>query len=1293
MFKKCMALASAAGMMLAACALPVSAQTYTSTAAPASIPDINTSVFTTMTVSVPDTFVINSLSVTVGFTHTFNGDIANMALVAPTGEIITLALPTGSGGLADNFKNTTFDNRAASEIPTATTDAPFRKRYRASSTLGTGQISLAAAQTAGLQANGTWTLRCNDDASGDVGTIDYVILSLNERVFVGSEVSSTPNLSNNVAVPPGTNPAIPGAPTQSQTGLTVAIPDGDAVTGATSTLVVAGAEAQFISGLDVSFSVTHPSLSDLRVRLTHPNGTTSVDVVIPGAMAGSAASPDTDSASPTGVNRPYVTTLSDGAPALSGGAAPYRGKFAPSNSLTAFNTLTSNGTWTLTVLDEVGGNTGSIREWSLHIRGASASPSGIGSATPPSVVQGNSTTLSVVVTPALAINNVTSVTVDASTLTGNAGDTAVALTRVGVTDTWAAGFTAAGTIGSKTLPFTITETGAVANGIGNIAVTITPAPPVNATCLTATMISTLPFTSGAIAIGGSPTDPSINPSCDLAANTGASNPVWFSLTPAAQGVYQFFESTSTDTVLSIWTGTCAGTLTQVLCDDSSIDSSPGRLVLLNGSTTYFIAISRFGAPNANADTVNLSVSLIPPPANDDCSTAVVVTAPTALTSASIDARGALPDVGLTCNSTGFTSSTTAGVWFRADVPALSADDYILTYTETASNDVIWGVFTGSCGSLTQVFCNTTDSGNTFLVRAGQTYYFLLGMQGSASQPSSATSYTRAFTWAAATSACCNTTLNTCTVITKSACATQSPAGVWRGPTNVTCSVATSLAVACDAAPANDLCPSAMAIVGSLPQSLQVNSPAAATDDLDSSCNSTSQGGGTPPFVTRFGVWYQYTTGADAGTLSISELISANDVVIQMFTGSCGALTPVQCIDGVDSVAGGSFSLNANTTYRILLGMWGNNTTPSGAAPQYNMVVNSFTPVTGACCNGTSCSIELQSTCTGYFAGPLTTCITGPTYSYPGPAIAIPDNSLTGVSNTITVSNAVGTISNLKVQLNLNHLFAGDVKVTLTGPNATVVDLVARPGATGSCNPLALTTGVFGSANDLVGVYILDDSAAQNINVASAANTVLASGNYKPSTCGGVDSSLGAAFNGISANGNWTLTVYDAGQAVVGSLNSWGLIVNDVAPTICDGVGACCNGVSCSQVLNAAACPGDPSNFHAGATCTPDPCGAPTTENCCRGTTCNSITAGTCTGVVAGSNSLVVTTCGAGNALSTCCFADYNHDGIQSIDDLFLYFNAYFTASPWANVGGDGVATPTIDDLFLYINAYFSTCAP
>lgn len=54
-----------------------------------------------------------------------------------------------------------------------------------------------------------------------------------------------------------------------------------------------------------------------------------------------------------------------------------------------------------------------------------------------------------------------------------------------------------------------------------------------------------------------------------------------------------------------------------------------------------------------------------------------------------------------------------------------------------------------------------------------------------------------------------------------------------------------------------------------------------------------------------------------------------------------------------------------------------------------------------------------------------------------------------------------------------------------------------------------------------------------------------------------------------------------------------------------------------------------------------------------------------------------------------CKADFNSDWTVTIDDLFLYFNAYFLSDPKADVNGLGGVT--IDDLFLYINLWFTGC--
>ena len=95
--------------------------------------------------------------------------------------------------------------------------------------------------------------------------------------------------------------------------------------------------------------------------------------------------------------------------------------------------------------------------------------------------------------------------------------------------------------------------------------------------------------------------------------------------------------------------------------------------------------------------------------------------------------------------------------------------------------------------------------------------------------------------------------------------------------------------------------------------------------------------------------------------------------------------------------------------------------------------------------------------------------------------------------------------------------------------------------------------------------------------------------------------------------------------------------------------------------------------------------------CCAGSTCTIVSQSGC----AGPGSRFTGPGLACNAsLSTnvpCCRADFNQDGIVSIDDLFLYINAHFSSSPAAAITSNGTSPPVLDDLFLYINAYFVGC--
>jgi len=90
--------------------------------------------------------------------------------------------------------------------------------------------------------------------------------------------------------------------------------------------------------------------------------------------------------------------------------------------------------------------------------------------------------------------------------------------------------------------------------------------------------------------------------------------------------------------------------------------------------------------------------------------------------------------------------------------------------------------------------------------------------------------------------------------------------------------------------------------------------------------------------------------------------------------------------------------------------------------------------------------------------------------------------------------------------------------------------------------------------------------------------------------------------------------------------------------------------------------------------------------CCRGATCGSETMTACTGPnssFAGAS----TVCNIfPSNLSPCCFADYNHQGGITVQDIFDFLAGYFSGSPAADINGGGIS---VQDIFDYLSAYFA----
>lgn len=121
-----------------------------------------------------------------------------------------------------------------------------------------------------------------------------------------------------------------------------------------------------------------------------------------------------------------------------------------------------------------------------------------------------------------------------------------------------------------------------------------------------------------------------------------------------------------------------------------------------------------------------------------------------------------------------------------------------------------------------------------------------------------------------------------------------------------------------------------------------------------------------------------------------------------------------------------------------------------------------------------------------------------------PNSAIPENNQAGVSDTINVAEAL-TISGLKVGVDITHTYRGDLRVTLTTPWGTAIELHPK--------------GLGGNAHDLNVTY--DETTRPAL----------------------------ATLRGRSTQGAWRLTVQDLAPADTGRLNRWSLDFSAAGATL------------------------------------------------------------------------------------------------------------------------------------------------
>ncbi len=143
-------------------------QTFSAGSLPKTITDLAT---TSVSIVVPASSVVNGFTITdlnvnVTLTHTYTSDLI-ITLTSPGGKVVTLF--NRRGGSGDNLTSTVFDDEATTAISSSTARAPF-----------TGSFKPEAALSGfdGVNPVGTWTLKVQDVARYDVGSIRSVSLGI-----------------------------------------------------------------------------------------------------------------------------------------------------------------------------------------------------------------------------------------------------------------------------------------------------------------------------------------------------------------------------------------------------------------------------------------------------------------------------------------------------------------------------------------------------------------------------------------------------------------------------------------------------------------------------------------------------------------------------------------------------------------------------------------------------------------------------------------------------------------------------------------------------------------------------------------------------------------------------------------------------------------------------------------------------------------------------------------------------------------------------------------------------------
>jgi gliding motility-associated-like protein len=430
------------------------------------------------------------------------------------------------------------------------------------------------------------------------------------------------------------------------------------------------------------------------------------------------------------------------------------------------------------------------------------------------------------------------------------------------------------------------------NASFNICVGTPPPPPANDECPNAISLPVNPDFNCALITAGTTISAtqSANTPAPTCSATGINDDVWYTFTTTATSTAHRITLTGVTPVnamgIQAYSGTC-GALTAIGCSATGVLNLAG----LTPSTTYIVRVFTTSATAFVESNFNICVGTPPPPpANDDCITAIpapvnpnylcgLVTAGT-VTSATATTGVPAPS----CNAAGANDD----VWFS--FVATNASQRISLLNIVGTTTLLTSViYSGTCAALTELSCNATNLYNATGFTIGNTYYI------------------RIFT----------TTATIAQEVNFNLCIGTPPPP-----------------------PANDECAGAISLTVNSNQLCAVTTAGTTSGATQSATTPTPTCSGANGWDDD--VWYSFVAASNNHTVSLLNVTGlSTNMLTTVYSGTCGALIQIACAT-VDPNVINLNTLTPGNTYYVRV-----QTELTGVDANFSICVG--TPGPGAVC--------------------------------------------------------------------------------------------------------------------------------------------------------------------------------------------------------------------------------------------------------------------------------------------------------------------------------------------------------